>query len=139
MAHGTGHLKDDQSPFAKGKEAMKQCFERARVRKLSAEPNDTDDGTVANKKRKKNAKGRRPEDELPPLNEITSNEVVDLFEDLLLFHVYYTVGWPYDRVAQPPSESSIYQWSIEKEEMLRNYIGGLQHKMTTRFPRRLGS
>ena len=123
----------------KGKEAMKQCFERARARKLSAEQNDTDDDTAANKKRKKNAKGRGPEDELPPLNEITSDEVVDLFEDLLLFHAYYTVGWPYDRGAQPPSESSIYYWSVEKEEMLRNYIGGLQHKMTTRFPRRLGN
>ena len=95
--------------------SQKQCIERALARKLNDENKDTDVDTVANKKRKKNAKGRGPEDELPPLNEITSDEVIDLFEDLLLFHAYYTVGWPYHQSAQPPSKSSIYQWSIERE------------------------
>ena len=74
------------SHLPKGKEAMKQCFERGRARKLNNENNDTDNDTRANKKAKNNTKGRGPEDKLPLLNKVTSDEVVDLFEDLLLFH-----------------------------------------------------
>ena len=123
-----------------GKKAMKECFirERARTNKQKKDKDKEDDKNGRNKKRK-NAKGAGPEDELPPLNEVTAEEVADLFEDLLLFHAFYTVGWPYDRNVNPPMESSIYRWSQEKEGLLKSYIEGLQSKITRRFPRRLGN
>ena len=100
-----------------GKEKMKDCFERKGARTRKAQEKE----------------------EIPPTNPVNSNEVIDLFEDLLLFHAYYSIGWPYDRNTRAPDEKSIFHWNKRKETTLRGFIEKLQRKITKRFPREKGS
>ena len=100
-----------------GQKAMKDCFERKGARER---------------------KERKDDEEIPPTNPVTAKEVIDLFEDLLLFHAYYSIGWPYDRNVKKPPISSIFHWDETKEKILRDYIKKLQMKITKRFPRKKG-
>lgn len=115
----------------RGSALMEQCLTRSRARELAQRARD---GDLAAKRTKLDNSGDVVE--LPPLVEVTVQQVVEVFEEILMFHAFATNG------RNPRLEvgnGNIFNWDSTKEMILRVRIGHLQKLIQETFPRRAGS
>lgn len=101
-------------------------------------PNPTPDLNTDPRKVKKKKKSQR-EDEIPPTNNITLQQMLDLLEDLLEFYSWYKYGYPYQRTEESPKEGSVFYWDSEMEKRVRFRVQRIQKQIITLFPRAKGN
>jgi hypothetical protein len=77
--------------------------------------------------------------ELPPLIEVTVDEVIEVIEELFMLHAFAYNGYNPLLGEASLTFDSILKWTPDREPILRERIARLQTMIVNRFPRRAGA
>lgn len=115
---------------AKGRSVLDECLLRSKVRQMIERGHQ----------RKQKIDQNGDQLEIPPTNEVSSADVIDVFEMLLMFHAFCEYG--NNPSLGPPQQGSILRWNenpTANEKRLRCFITRMQKKISEKFPRATGA
>jgi hypothetical protein len=119
----------------RGKAVLKECLARARARSF------WNALLVAGQERRSRVVDQDgKEEELPPTNAITVENLINVVEDILMLQAFCAYG--HNPFLGHPNEGSLFLWRNDptfNEGRLLGFISRLQRKLITYFPRDTGT